>query len=506
MWGAHEADGRIAAKNAVKIRAALRQSVDAKQVFEQYQTTQPAVSDNMAQDRARARAWALLNIRMNNEAVRAAILRLYAEAWVTGEAAANEAIAEEKELRKAADAAIDWSKWNPGDAATALLLDPPRAFQNIVDSTGGLIRGLDRTGYELIGTALSDSIRAGYSPKRAAKLIQDAVGSPARALTIAVTESSRVMNNAALGRYKDAGLEKVQWSTVLGGGTSVACDKCASNDGQIVPIGSSFNTGNTQPPAHPHCRCNLRPVVPDYADVNSTAGSVDMAPVGNKYGDVQELELLRVQELTGKQNIYEVDKRGDARLHSAYKVKGYDAKPVVLQGESFEAAAKDAQARVYRGVNDSFEKAPVLAEQFRTGDYFAGTGVYGNGTYTTTRLETAKLYAGSKGEILEILIPDVSNYVVKEQLSKQVKEVLSEISEKLQVLRKEQFTAVMAKNEALVDEIGKSIDVLTDASRFMHDDGIAATLLGYDGIIVQEKNEIYYVILNRGKVIVKGAP
>jgi hypothetical protein len=314
------------------------------------------------------------------------------------------------------------------------------------------------------------------------------------------------MNNAALGRYKDAGLEKVQWSTVLGGGTSVACDKCASNDGQVVPIGSSFNTGNTQPPAHPHCRCNLRPVVPDYADVNSTAGSVDMAPVGNKYGDVQELELLRVQELTGKQNIYEVDKRGDARLHSAYKVKGYDAKPVVLQGESFEAAAKDAQARVYRGVNDSFEKAPVLAEQFRTGDYFAGTGVYGNGTYTTTRLETAKLYAGSKGEILEILIPDVSNYVVKEQLSKQVKEVLSEISEKLQVLKKEQFTAVMAKNEALVDEIGKSIDVLTDASRFMHDDGIAATLLGYDGIIVQEKNEIYYVILNRGKVIVKGAP
>jgi hypothetical protein len=231
-----------------------------------------------------------------------------------------------------------------------------------------------------------------------------------------------------------------------------------------------------------------------------------MAPVGAKYGEVSELELLRVQELTGKQNIYAVDKRGDARLASAYEVKGYNAKPVVLEGEAFEAAAKDAQAYVYRGVNDSFEKAPVLAEQFRTGDYFAGSGVYGNGTYTTTRLDTAKLYAGSKGEILEILIPDLSNYVAKEQLSKQVKEVLSEISDKLQVLRKEQFSAFIAKNEALAEELGKAIDALTEASRFMHDDGIAATLLGYDGLIIQEKNEIYYVILNRGKVIVKGAP
>jgi SPP1 gp7 family putative phage head morphogenesis protein len=284
MWGAHEADGRIAAKNAVKIRAALRQSVDATQVYEQYQTTQPAVSDNATQDRARARAWALMNIRVNNESLRAALLRLYAEAWVTGEAAANEAIGEEEELAKAPKASIDWSKWNPGDAASALLLDPPKAFQDLVESTGSLIRGLDRTGYELIGTALADSIRSGYSPKRAAKLIQDAVGSPARALTIAVTESSRVMNNAALGRYKDAGLTQVKWSTVLGGGTSVACEKCAQNDGQVVQIGSSFNSGNTQPPAHPHCRCNLRPVVPDYNDVSNTTGSIDISPTPNRVG------------------------------------------------------------------------------------------------------------------------------------------------------------------------------------------------------------------------------
>ena len=277
MWGAHEADGRISAKNAVKIRAALRTSVNAELVYDGYQATQPIATDFPAQDRARARAWVMMNIRLNNEALRLALLRLYAEAWVTGDLVGREEISTAQEdskksldITKADDIAIiDWSKWNPGDAAAAMLLDPPKAFQNLVNNSGSLIRGLDKTGYDLVGTALADSIRLGYSPRRAAKLINETIGNPARALTIAVTESSRVMNASALNRYQEAGLTQVQWATVLsvaGGGS--ACEKCAANDGQIVELGASFNSGNSQPPAHPHCRCNLRPVVPDYEDIS----------------------------------------------------------------------------------------------------------------------------------------------------------------------------------------------------------------------------------------------
>lgn len=43
---------------------------------------------------------------------------------------------------------------------------------------------------------------------------------------------------------------------------------------------------------------------------------------------------------------------------------------------------------VWRGVSEA-----KYAEQFRTGDYFAGQGIYGNGTYTTTSVERAKSYA-----------------------------------------------------------------------------------------------------------------
>jgi SPP1 gp7 family putative phage head morphogenesis protein len=285
MWGAHEADGRIAARNATKIRAALQNSLNAKQVFENYLTTQPAISTNQAQDRARARSWALLHLRLNNEALKQALLRLYAEAWVTGKAAAEEevniATREQKKsftIIKSDIATIDWSKWEPGDAASAMLLDPPKAFQDLVESSGALIKGLDNTGYELVGTALADSIRLGLSPAKAAKIINLQIGNPARALTIAVTESSRVMNASAINRYKEMGIEQVKWMPVLsvvGGGK--ACDQCAENTGQIVTMGSSFNSGVTQPPQHPHCRCNLLPVIPDYANMPNDV--IDVAPV-----------------------------------------------------------------------------------------------------------------------------------------------------------------------------------------------------------------------------------
>jgi SPP1 gp7 family putative phage head morphogenesis protein len=242
-----------------------------------------------------------MNVRFINEALRTALMRLYAEAWVTGEAAAGEAIYEERELQKAGEIGIiDWTKWQPGDLATALLLDPPREFEQLLESLSFLIRGLDRTGYELIGTALADSIRAGYSPSKAAKIIQEAVGSPARALTIAVTESSRIMNNAALGRYREAGLDEVKWMVVMGGGTSVACEKCAQNDGQVVRIGNTFRSGNTQPPAHPHCRCNLRPVVPDYNNVVNTQGDIitDL-PTNKELSKSDKVMLTLEQALEG---------------------------------------------------------------------------------------------------------------------------------------------------------------------------------------------------------------
>ena len=274
MWGAHKADGRIAARNSVKIRAAIRQGIDAKQIFEDYQHTHPFVTDNITQDRARARAWAMLHVQMNKEPLTAVLQKVYADGYLLGEASAKEAIAKvQKRQGKAltkSEAYIDWAKWTPGNRAAALLLRPRGAFQRLLFLAGVTSNAIEKAGYDRIGNALADSIAAGFSPARAAKVITEKIGDPARALTIAITEQNRAMSAAALYTYQEAQVEEVEWNSVQ------PCDICAENDGQVVALGQPFNSDDIQPPAHPNCRCALLPVI---------LGMVDDTSLGQDYLD-----------------------------------------------------------------------------------------------------------------------------------------------------------------------------------------------------------------------------
>jgi hypothetical protein len=255
-----DADARIAAKNALKIMAALRQTFDAKAVYEQYLSTQPNKTKNPAQDRARARAWAIMNVTPNMQAMNTVMQRVLAEGYATGELFADEQLRIARELKKADDAYIDWANWKPGDRAAALLLRPPDAFQRLLQSQGIALKEMSQTTVRDIGNAVADAIDLGLSAERSAKNIMRQVANPARALSIAITEQNRAISFATINRYKESGLQQMEWEV------SDPCDKCAQNANQIVNIGSAFNSGDTQPPAHPHCRCVLLPVIPDFGD------------------------------------------------------------------------------------------------------------------------------------------------------------------------------------------------------------------------------------------------
>lgn len=263
-----DADGRMAAKNATKIRAALKQVTDFTKLFEQYQDTHPISTSNRTQDRARARAWAIMNVNLDNEALMLILERMWAEAYVLGDVAAAEWIEQAREKQKAIDpqVLIDWSKWKPGDAATALLLRKPKGFRKLLALAGIIIRDLSRTTLDDIGTALADSIEQGLSPVQASRLIARHVASPTRALTIAITEQNRAMNYAAEERYREAELTQVEWEV------SDPCPKCAQNANVVVNLGQSFPSGNVRPPVHPHCRCVLLPLIPGSDEWNARNG------------------------------------------------------------------------------------------------------------------------------------------------------------------------------------------------------------------------------------------
>jgi hypothetical protein len=295
-----DADARIAAKNAVKVVAALRQTFDAKATYERYLSTQPAKSDNPAQDRARARAWAILNVNPNMQSLNTVMQRLLAEGYVTGEAFADEQLRIARELKKADDIYVDWANWKPGDRAAALLLRPPNAFQQLLQSQGITLKEMSQTTVRDIGNAIADAVDLGMSAERSAKNIMRQVASPARALSIAITEQNRAISYATINRYKEAGLEKMEWEV------SNPCDKCAPNANQVVQIGGTFNSGNTQPPAHPHCRCVLIPVLPTFEDEQMTGATLVTPPTPTPAFPTSKdiIDAALVQARAAKNDVY----------------------------------------------------------------------------------------------------------------------------------------------------------------------------------------------------------
>lgn len=272
IQGPLEADGRMAAKNAIKIRAALQEMADFKQLFQAYQETHPISTNNPAQDRARARAWVIMNVKLRDEALESAIWRMWAEAYVLGNDAASEWIARAIEAKKSVETMIDWDNWKPGDRAAATILRRPKGYQRLLERSGILMNELKRTTFQDIGVSLADAVELGLDAVRASKLIARHVGSPSRALTIAITEQNRAMTAAAIERYKQAEISKVEWEV------SDPCDKCAKNTNAVRQIGQEFPSGNIQPPAHPHCRCVLLPVIPGADEVSDTQGQILLAP------------------------------------------------------------------------------------------------------------------------------------------------------------------------------------------------------------------------------------
>jgi SPP1 gp7 family putative phage head morphogenesis protein len=412
--GALKADGRIAAKNAVKIRAALRELADYKKLYLQYQETMPESSGNLARDRTRARAWAIMNVtQFRTEALASSLWRMWAEAYVLGTVAASEWLRITRELNKADDdVSVDWDNWKPGDRAATLMLQRPKAFQQILDSTNVTIRGLTRTSITDIGNSLAEAIDLGLDASSAALLIGRNVASPARALTIAITEQNRVISAATMERYKEAGLEKQEWAV------SDPCDICAKNDGAIVPIGTSFPSGDTQPPAHPHCRCVLLPVIPGMEENDPMGVDGGLAPMpdgaviaDNAISSIEEEALTRSQigrkidvtDFVNSSRSYEAD---NAKMGEVINAQGWNKPSLVADPTEYEKLKASGDfVEVFRGGPKG------LTEGLTSGNPWIGDGNAGPGTYVTVDAERAKAYASlskmqtGDSEVITALIP-----------------------------------------------------------------------------------------------------
>lgn len=114
------------------------------------------------------------------------------------------------------------------------------------------------TTIEKARTVVQQLLDQGNVSIEAAKVaIADAIGIEAdwRAERIARTELVRAYSEASSATYKASELVKrVKWIT------SDPCPICQQNNNQIVDKGGVFNSGHTETPAHPNCKCEIVPV------------------------------------------------------------------------------------------------------------------------------------------------------------------------------------------------------------------------------------------------------
>lgn len=301
--GARKASARVVAKNAVKIRAALAASVDGRRIYTQYMDTHPPVTKNQTEARMRARAWAMHGAILDMTAYKKALAKHYADMYVLGQREALENMAEGVKAQKAPAGAvtkpvkydpngmpifdpgfsIDWLTWEPGNPAAAALLSKPGGLKDLLGDIDIQARGIADYSHDLLGTALADGIAKGKTPVQIANDIRDSLSAPERALTIAITEGQRAKISANLDSYAANNVEQIEWTV-----NDPEDADCLDNDGKIVNMGDEFPSGDTQPPVHPNCQCDVIPVMPDlsgtpeYADLSDEEVAARLGDLGDE--------------------------------------------------------------------------------------------------------------------------------------------------------------------------------------------------------------------------------
>lgn len=122
---------------------------------------------------------------------------------------------------------------------------------------------------------------------------------------------------------------------------------------------------------------------------------------------VRNAETEKAMDDMRKQNRQNGSGQEDTGLVIIAQKQGFDGKPKLVETSEdlMEVQSKEGGMLVYRGIADYAQNGEQVsftgargADELRSGDYHAGFGVYGNGIYTTTKIDAASAYANMKDD------------------------------------------------------------------------------------------------------------
>lgn len=240
----------------------MRKQANAKTVAQEWlsHNANKAIAPEDLED---AKAWVKINVNLDNKALTKTLKKVYGSGWVFGSRDAKNKIT--------AQVGFDWTTWEAGREAAAVLVDAPRGLSTILNRTGKTIKSIDDTTLDRMGSALANGLAQGLGAEEISRAIDYIIDDPARSMVIARTETARALVEASAIEYREAGITEVQW--IVG----EPCDICAENANMIMPLGEEFPSGDIQPPAHPNCVCDISPVVAFSPDNQEASEDIELA-------------------------------------------------------------------------------------------------------------------------------------------------------------------------------------------------------------------------------------
>ena len=196
-------------------------------------------------------------------------------------------------------------------------------------------------------------------------------------------------------------------------------------------------------------------------------------------------------------------KTEDFIMKELWAQKGYDSKPKQVTKATIDKAYNAGQHVAYRAVGSTDDRFKQHFDNFKNGDYFAGHGIYGHGTYVAYAVQGG---AWGKG----VASSSASTYgsgLMRMALAKDAK-VVDQRNNKIDVIAVDQGLKNYLQQTGDRAGYRRARAVLIgDASMANGTSGRLATAQGYDAIALNDAYDpTYMVLLNRGKVNVQKTP
>ena len=202
----------------------------------------------------------------------------------------------------------------------------------------------------------------------------------------------------------------------------------------------------------------------------------------------------------------------------------YNNLPTVLDAKEYDKL-DDNYIKVFRGVKDTDKMtAKEINEQFRSGELYIGNGLFGNGTYTAVNKEVAEHFGT---DIMEIAIPKNARIVNYKDIKEEFTYTVDKPSDWKPINSKiYDYTNTGVESSFLGQDYSKALFTREESDALkslLNDYTFQAVSCNYDVIKVEAEDwyrvlteearkeldktnmvrQPYYVILNRGAVIVK---